>query len=152
MNARLCIKKVKLLTRLWVIWVKLTQGTRRGICGWNKPNFFVMFFSKMSVSQKSLFTDFSFFYDFNWYLICGPFYDVFTTFVQVLPVFWLWVASIIFWFLLEISIWASSLFNLKHTYVNTLARKNQLLMSATRLYTTTQTFRIFLKKSIIFVV
>ena len=56
------------------------------------------------------------------YLLLNTHYDFITGLLQSMPFFWVWLASIIVWFLIDLSTYYSHSFNTKHTYLNNLSR------------------------------
>lgn len=56
------------------------------------------------------------------YLLSGTFYEFTTNILESFPLFWVWVASILVWFFLELSTFLSSFFNTKHSYLNNISR------------------------------
>lgn len=98
-----------------------------------------------------IFTDFVYFRELYKYLIVGTYYEFISSVFQSSPFFWVWLATVVVWFFLEITIWAAKGFNTKHTYINTLSRKNILGLMTTQLYMKKLTLVHFLRCALKFV-
>ena len=109
-------KEKALLTRLWVIWVKLTQGIRRRICGWNKTKHI-----SVTITMMNFISDF--------FLYSNPtYFELVNSLFEGTPFLLIWLANVGVWFFLEIFNWSAHTFNVKHTYLNNLTRSNIFLI------------------------
>jgi len=146
----ICSKNLGLLTRLWVIWVKLTQGTRRRICGWNKHFLLILNYTMSNffeVNQVNSALSLNNSNALQAYLISGTFYEFAVGSFQTLPFFWVWLASIVVWFFLELSSYLSYSFNLKHSYLNNINRLSVTGVYLVRLLNNKLKLSLFIEKA-----
>lgn len=80
------------------------------------------------------------------YLISSTFYEFVTSSFQILPFFWVWLASIVVWFFLELSNYLAYNFNLKHSYFNNANRLNVANIYVIRLISNKIKLSLFIKK------
>jgi hypothetical protein len=82
------------------------------------------------------------------YLLSGTFYEFTTSVLMSFPLFWVWVASIVVWFFLELSTFLSNFFNNKHSYLNNVSRLNILSNYSVMILNNHRNLSSFLKKAV----
>ena len=92
--------------------------------------------------------------DFNYYLsdqylvalYCrAPIYTLLETTFQTIPLFWVWLTSLLVWFFLELSVWEAYAKNEKHAYVAELNRQTEFMLSLPAILIQPQFRKNFLK-------
>lgn len=69
------------------------------------------------------------FFDTNLYNISSTTWvdELLTVSLSTSPLFWIWISSVVVWFFLELAIWESCEFNLKHMYFTGINRQSVFL-------------------------